>query len=79
MIRFLQDEDVLDSLFAIKIEGFLYDEVTLHYYAENKYRDEIAQHPTTLKSLTIAFAMPKNSPLRKPVNVALLKIMEEPA
>jgi len=75
---FVDNDDGLDALLAKKIDGYVYDEVTLHYYAENKYRDRIVLRPTALKGLTIAFAMPKNSPLRKPVNVALLKIMEEP-
>ncbi|MFA5182007.1 MAG: transporter substrate-binding domain-containing protein [Syntrophales bacterium] len=72
------EEEVLKALFDKKIDGFLYDEATLHYYAEGKYRGIISVHPTSLKEIVIAFGMPQNSPLRKPINISLLKILDEP-
>ncbi|HAJ26542.1 MAG TPA: hypothetical protein DCG53_04750 [Syntrophus sp. (in: bacteria)] len=72
------EEDVLKELINKKIDGFLYDEATLHYYAEGKYRGIITVHPTSLKEIVIAFGMPHNSPLRKPINISLLKILDEP-
>jgi len=72
------EEGVLKALLDKKIEGFLYDEATLHYYAEGKYRGIISVHPTSLKEIVIAFGMPHNSPLRKPINISLLKIIDEP-
>ena len=62
-----------------KIEGFLYDEVTLHYYAEGRYRGKIKVQVTGLKPLSIGFGMPGNSALRKPVSIAMLSIMEGPS
>lgn len=72
------EEDVLKELINKKIDGFLYDEATLHYYAEGKYRGIITVHPTSLKEIVIAFGMPHNSPLRKPINISLLKLLDEP-
>jgi polar amino acid transport system substrate-binding protein len=72
------EEMVLKALLDKKIDGFLYDEATLHYYAEGKYRGIITVHPTTLKEIVIAYGMPPNSPLRKPINISLLKLLDEP-
>lgn len=72
------EEEVLKALVSKKIDGFLYDEATLHYYAEGKYRGIISVHPTTLKEIVIAYGMPRNSPLRKPINISLLKLINEP-
>jgi len=72
------EEVVLKALLDKKIDGFLYDEATLHYYAEGKYRGIITVHPTSLKEIVIAYGMPHNSPLRKPINISLLKLLDEP-
>ena len=72
------EEDVLKELTNRKIDGFLYDEATLQYYAEGKYRGIITVHPTSLKEIVIAFGMPHNSPLRKPINISMLKLLDEP-
>ncbi|MCX5830189.1 MAG: transporter substrate-binding domain-containing protein [Deltaproteobacteria bacterium] len=72
------EEEVLAALVSRKIDGFIYDEATLQYYAEGKYRGIISVHPTSLKEIVIAFGMPHNSPLRKPINISLLKIIDEP-
>ncbi|MCX5855090.1 MAG: transporter substrate-binding domain-containing protein, partial [Deltaproteobacteria bacterium] len=76
---FLKDEEeVLKALVSRKIDGFIYDEATLQYYAEGKYRGIITVHPTSLKEIVIAFGMPHNSPLRKPINISMLKLLDEP-
>jgi polar amino acid transport system substrate-binding protein len=72
------EEAVLKALLDKKIDGFLYDEATLHYYAEGKYRGIITVHPTNLKEIVIAYGMPPHSPLRKPINISLLKLLDEP-
>lgn len=72
------EEEVLKALVSKKIDGFLYDEATLQYYAEGKYRGSITVHPTSLKEIVIAFGMPHNSPLRKPINISMLKLLDEP-
>jgi polar amino acid transport system substrate-binding protein len=74
-----KDEDAtLHALLEKKIEGFLYDEITLHYYAEKPYRGKITVLMTDLKSLSIGFGMPRNSVLRKPINIAMLSVIEGP-
>lgn len=73
-----EEEEALKALLDKKVEGFLYDEVTLHYYAENDYRDKISIQPTNMKRIPCAFGLPPGSPLRKPINMAMLNIIEEP-
>lgn len=75
---YTEEEDVLDALLKGEIDGFVFDEVTLQYYAETGYRNKITVKPTELARLPFAFGLPTDSPLRKPVNAALLKIMEQP-
>ncbi len=68
----------LNAVLNREIEGFLYDEITLHYYKENDYKDKISIFPTGFKRIPFAFGLPKESPLRKKVNYALLSLMEKP-
>ncbi len=76
---FQSEEDILRALMDRKIDGYLADEITLHAYAQGDYRDKISVYPTDLRRRALAMAMPKDSPLRRPLNVALLKIMDTPA
>jgi ABC-type amino acid transport substrate-binding protein len=75
---FKDEEEVIKAVLDKKIDGFFYDEVTLHYYAEKPFRGKISVHSTNLKEIPFGFGLPKNSPLRKPVNVAMLGILEGP-
>jgi len=75
---FAEEEDVLKALMDKEIDGFLYDEVSLHYYGEHQYRRKISIYSTKLKRLPFAFGLSKNSSLRKSINVSLLNIMNEP-
>jgi polar amino acid transport system substrate-binding protein len=75
---FKEEEDVIKAVLDKKIDGFFYDEVTLHYYAEKPFRGKISVHSTNLKEMPIGLGLPKNSPLRKPVNVAMLGVLEGP-
>lgn len=68
----------LNAVLNREIEGFLYDEITLRYYKENDYKDKISIFPTGFKRISFAFGLPKESPLRKKVNYALLSLMEKP-
>ena len=72
------DQSAIKALLEKRIEGFLFDEVTLNYYAENQYRRRIFVKPAALGNIPFAFAMPSGSRLRKPVNIALLTIMNQP-
>ncbi len=77
--QYFSDEDrAVKALTEKRIDGFLFDETTLRYYADQDYKGKIVVHSTDLKRLHFAFAMPKDSPLRKPVNAALLTIEDDP-
>ncbi len=71
-------DECISALLTKKIDGFLYDEGYLRYLSETRYRGRLSVYVTDLRPYRRAFAMPKNSPLRKPFNVALLKAMDRP-
>jgi ABC-type amino acid transport substrate-binding protein len=78
-VMFFDEEDeALKTLTDAKLDGVVLDEITLQYYEETKYRNRIFINPTDLRRESIAFGMPLGSPLRKPVNIAMLKIMNDP-
>jgi polar amino acid transport system substrate-binding protein len=72
------EEDVLQAMLHGTVEGFLYDEITLHYYRDNNHKGRISVYPTNLRRSPFAFGLPKNSPWRSKINVALLDLMEKP-
>jgi ABC-type amino acid transport substrate-binding protein len=72
------DEDtVLTALINRRIEGVLYDEITLNYYKNHDYKGRITTYPTNYKRFFFAFGLPKKSPIRDNVNYALLTLMEK--
>jgi len=75
---FTEETDALEALRNKQIDGFLYDEVTLNYYASKAHGQPLSVYPTEMKRLYYAFAMPNGSPLRKEINASLLSIMHEP-
>ena len=80
-VRYIQCDNTdhcIKDLLAKKTDGFMYDEGYLHYLSETRYRGIVTVYPTDLKPYRRAFAMPKNSALRKPFNIALLKILDRP-
>ncbi len=75
---FPEEEDVLQALFDKRVDGFLYDEVTLNYYASRSDGPSISVYPTAMKRLHFAFSMPNGSSIRKEINASLLLLMNEP-
>ncbi len=73
-----EEEDALNGVLNGEVEGFLYDAITLHYYEGNDYKDKIFVHPTGFKRFFFGFGLPKNSPIAKKVNIAILSLMERP-
>lgn len=69
--------EALRAMLARDVDAFLYDEITLHYLQNNDYRDRISVYPTTSRRFMFAFGLPRNSPLLRDVNYALLKLMED--
>ena len=75
---FPEEQDVLEALANKKIDGFLYDEATLNYYASRAHQSSISVYPTKMKRLHFAFGLPNGSPIRKEINATLLSLMNEP-
>ncbi len=75
---FNSEIDALRALKANKIDGFFIDELPLHYYAAKETEKPFHVHTTEFKPQRCAFAFPKGSPLRRPLNLALTAIMERP-
>jgi ABC-type amino acid transport substrate-binding protein len=75
---FAEEQEVLEALSKKQIEGFLFDEATLNYYASKAHGEPISVYPTNMKRLNFAFGMPNGSPLRKEINASLLELINEP-
>jgi polar amino acid transport system substrate-binding protein len=75
---FPEERDVLEALADKRVDGFLYDELTLNYYASRSHGPSISVYPIKMKRLQFAFSMPNGSPLRKDINATLLSLMNEP-
>ena len=75
---FPEEHDALEALANKWVDGFLYDEATLKYYASMPHGPSISVYPIKMKRLQFAFSMPNGSPIRKEINAALLSLMNEP-
>jgi ABC-type amino acid transport substrate-binding protein len=75
---FKSEQEALQALMKRRIDGFLYDEITLIYYRDNDYKDRISVYPTDTKRFFFAFALPKNSPIKSKVDYAILDYIERP-
>jgi polar amino acid transport system substrate-binding protein len=73
-----EEEDAVRAVLKGDVEGFLYDEITLHYYNDNQFKNKISVYPTSTKRYSFAFGLPRQSPLRDKVNYALTSLMEKP-
>ncbi len=73
-----EEEEALNALLAGTVEGFLYDEITLHYYKNNTYRGRISVYPTKFKRFFYGFAYTKGSPWRTTVDYGILRLKEKP-
>ncbi|MCX5907225.1 MAG: transporter substrate-binding domain-containing protein [Deltaproteobacteria bacterium] len=71
-------QEAMEAVIRKDIEGFIYDEVTLNYFAEKEYKDKVAIQRTNLRGNQYAFLFPAKSPLLPPVNSAILKAMSGP-
>jgi polar amino acid transport system substrate-binding protein len=74
---FNDERDLLPALKTRKIDGAFISDLTLAYYAGKETESRWRIHPIDFRPLPHAFAFPKGSPLRRPVNLALTRIMEE--
>jgi len=75
---FDKEADALRALSNKRIDGWFLDEVALNYYSSQDPENPLNVHPLNLKPKRFAFAFPKKSPLRQPVNLAITGILEKP-
>lgn len=73
------EEDALNAVLNKEVEGYLYDELTLRYYRDKGFKDKISVYPTSLRRFAFAYGLPKDSPFRKRINVAIMDFIETPA
>lgn len=71
------EEQALLAVVNKVADGYLYDNFTLRYYAENEYRGKISVYPTDLRRFSFSYGLPVDSPWRTKINVALLRLMEK--
>jgi ABC-type amino acid transport substrate-binding protein len=65
--------DGLIALRAGEIEAFVYDKPLLAWIANQEFRNSVELLDTVFEPQTYAFAVPPNSPLRKPLSVGILE------
>ena len=71
-----KDVDLLNALVARKIDAAVYASVPLAYYAKTTFADKIVVLRFSLRHDFVALALPPGSPLRKPINAAILHVLE---
>ena len=62
-----------------EVDALVYDVSLLRHFAHTQMKGEIEVLPTTFEFQAYAIALPAGSPLREPINRALLEIIEHPA
>ena len=77
-VLYPDEEKALQAMLRGEVDGFLYDGITLHWYKENGYEGKMSVYPTHLNQYAFAFGLPKDSPLRRKVNYAILTLKEKP-
>ncbi len=73
--------DVQAALQAVaenRADAIVYDTPILRYYVNQSYANRLKVLPGTFERQDYAFAMPLSSPLRKPINEQLVKIIQAP-
>lgn len=69
-------DDGLKALRAHALDAFVYDKPLLSWIIRQQYSSSIELIDTTFETQEYAFALPGNSPLEKPLNVAILGAIE---
>jgi polar amino acid transport system substrate-binding protein len=68
--------ELLDALVAHKIDAAVFASVPLSYHASHDYTNKIVVLNFSLRLDFAALAIPQGSPLRKPLNEAILHVLE---
>lgn len=81
-VAFESYPDVRSGLAAVRddeLDAFVYDKPLLAYRAKNEFSDEVMLLPGTYGRQDYGFALPFNSPLREPIDISLLELIENNA
>jgi len=73
-----EEEQALRAVLKGEVEGFLYDEITLHYYKDGDYLGQISVYPTAFRRFFFAFGLPKGSSIKEEVDRAIVDLLEKP-
>ena len=68
----------LRALVEYKLDAVVYDFPTLQYLVEKEYRDELSVTSVMFHPQFFALPLPPDSPLRRPLNLAMLEVMKTP-
>jgi len=72
-------ESIKEGLAAVasrKIDAFVLNEQVLKYQSKKEFPGQVQVLPGIYDEYFVSVALPQNSPLRKPINKALLKLMK---
>jgi ABC-type amino acid transport substrate-binding protein len=73
---FENEQDGLQAIVDKKIDVFVFDELVLKYLVRTEFPGRVHVLPEIFDHYFVGLAMPQGSPLREPVNRALLKIID---
>ena len=76
--RFAALPDAIRAMTRREVDGVVHPEAMLRYVAGDQFRGAVQVLPDILEREFYAFAVASGSPLREPLNRALLQIMEQP-
>jgi ABC-type amino acid transport substrate-binding protein len=76
MRPFKNELDGLQAIVGGKIDAFVYDELVLKYLAKTEFSGRIHVLPEIFDHYYLSIAVPQGSPLREPLDRALLKIID---
>jgi ABC-type amino acid transport substrate-binding protein len=79
-IGFTPSKDLESALAALaegRYDALVYDEPLLKYHIRNRYGGDLRLVPEHFERQDYALALPSGSPLREPLNLVLLDLLEE--
>lgn len=73
---FKNEQDGLQAIVDSEIDAFVFDESILKYLARTQFLSRVHVLPETFNHYYVSMAIPTASPIREPLNRAILKIIE---
>jgi len=74
--KYATPDDGLKALRAHSLDAFVYDKPLLSWIIRHQYSSSLELVDTTFETQEYAFALPEGSALQKPLNIALLGVVE---